>query len=273
MQFTFERLKLTIIVFSSSFFSISLSRYGRIKEIDVKRPPRPPAYAFITFEDSLDAEDAVRGRDGYKYDGFRLRCEFSKGERRNGADRRDDRRDNRREDRRDDRRRGATTVRRSDYAVIVKNLPRGCTWQDLKDHMRKAGDVIFTDVNKYGEGIVEFANRDDMDKALDKLDDSELKSLHDSSYIRLESKNKQSEERDTRGRDRSYSRSRSRDRSYSRSRSPSRSRSRDRGDRSPSRSRSNSYHEENGDNVQQVQGKEEGEKEVQNEVQPGSPVV
>jgi len=65
-----------------NIFSNDLFRYGRIKDIDLKTPARPPAFAFITFDDSRDAEDAVRGRDGYSFDGYRLRCEFAKGERR-----------------------------------------------------------------------------------------------------------------------------------------------------------------------------------------------
>ena len=31
-----------------------------------------------------DAEDAVRGRDGYSFDGQRLRCEMAKGDRGGG---------------------------------------------------------------------------------------------------------------------------------------------------------------------------------------------
>ena len=54
-------------------------RYGRIREIDLKTPARPPAFAFISFDDSRDAQDAIRGRDGYNFDGYRLRVEFSKG--------------------------------------------------------------------------------------------------------------------------------------------------------------------------------------------------
>lgn len=33
-------------------------------------------------------------------------------------------------------------------------------FQDLKDYMRRAGDVVFSDVNSStGEGVVEFSNR------------------------------------------------------------------------------------------------------------------
>lgn len=48
-------------------------KYGRIVDIDLKIPPRPPGYAFVEFEDPHDAEDAIYGRDGYDYDGHRLR--------------------------------------------------------------------------------------------------------------------------------------------------------------------------------------------------------
>ena len=38
-------------------------KYGRIRDIDLKTPSRPPAYAFVSFDDSRDADDAIRGRD------------------------------------------------------------------------------------------------------------------------------------------------------------------------------------------------------------------
>jgi len=213
------------------------SKYGRIRDIDLKTPSRPPAYAFITFDDVRDAEDAIRGRDGYEFDGERLRVEFAKGSR-----------DSLRIPARvDDRSRGrggggGGGGRRSEYRVIITGLPRSASWQDLKDHMRKAGDVIFADVDHNGDGVVEFSNREDMENAVRKLDDTEFKNPFDKSYIRVKYDRKDS-------RDRSRSRSRSRGRSRSRDRSPSasRSRSRDRGrrrkrsySRSPSRSASRS---------------------------------
>lgn len=48
-------------------------KYGRISEIDLKLPPRPPGFAFIEFEDPRDAIAAVQGRDGYDFYGSRLR--------------------------------------------------------------------------------------------------------------------------------------------------------------------------------------------------------
>ncbi|RHY25747.1 hypothetical protein DYB32_008127 [Aphanomyces invadans] len=63
-------------------------KYGRILDIDIKQPSRPPAFAFIEFDHPRDAEDAIRGRDGYEFDGQRLRVE-----RTNGGGRRSDRGD------------------------------------------------------------------------------------------------------------------------------------------------------------------------------------
>ena len=37
-------------------------RYGRIRDIDLKNPSRPPAFAFVSFDEYRAAEDAVRGR-------------------------------------------------------------------------------------------------------------------------------------------------------------------------------------------------------------------
>eukprot|EP00960_Hanusia_phi_P026846 746504-Hanusia_phi.AAC.2 len=38
------------------------NQYGRIRDIEVKTPNRPPAFAFVSFENYHDAEDAIRGR-------------------------------------------------------------------------------------------------------------------------------------------------------------------------------------------------------------------
>ncbi|OEL27064.1 Serine/arginine-rich splicing factor SR30 [Dichanthelium oligosanthes] len=54
-------------------------KYGRILDIDLKIPPRPPGYAFVEFEDPRDADDAIYGRDGYNFDGYRLRVELAHG--------------------------------------------------------------------------------------------------------------------------------------------------------------------------------------------------
>lgn len=47
-------------------------KYGKIVDIDLKIPRHPPRYCFLEYEDARDAEDAIRGRDGYDFDGHRL---------------------------------------------------------------------------------------------------------------------------------------------------------------------------------------------------------
>jgi len=100
-------------------------KYGRIVDIDLKVPPRPPAFAFIEFEDSRDAEDACRGRDGYDYDGYRLRVELAHGGSRRSRGRDDGRSHGRG-------RSEGTISRRTDYRVLVTGLPSSASWQDLK---------------------------------------------------------------------------------------------------------------------------------------------
>eukprot|EP00193_Tetraselmis_chui_P010455 CAMPEP_0177771894 /NCGR_PEP_ID=MMETSP0491_2-20121128/11886_1 /TAXON_ID=63592 /ORGANISM="Tetraselmis chuii, Strain PLY429" /LENGTH=157 /DNA_ID=CAMNT_0019289575 /DNA_START=215 /DNA_END=688 /DNA_ORIENTATION=+ len=125
-------------------------KYGRIMEIDLKLPPRPPGFAFVEFEDPRDAIAAVQGRDGYDFYGSRLRVELAKGgsssgarggggfggyggppprgaPRGGGADRGY----------------GAAPPANAEFRVLVHGLPNTASWQDLKDHMRKAGDVSF----------------------------------------------------------------------------------------------------------------------------------
>jgi hypothetical protein len=55
-------------------------------------------------------------------------------------------------------------------------LPPSGSWQDLKDHMREAGDVCYADVYKDGTGVVEFLRKEDMKYAVRKLDDSKFRS-------------------------------------------------------------------------------------------------
>jgi len=59
---------------------------------------------------------------------------------------------------------------------VVLGLPPSGSWQDLKDHMREAGDVCFADVFKDNSGVVEYLRYEDMKYAVKKLDDSRFRS-------------------------------------------------------------------------------------------------
>ncbi|KAH0766696.1 hypothetical protein KY285_002567 [Solanum tuberosum] len=154
-------------------------KYGPIVEIDLKVPPRPPGYAFVEFEDPRDADDAIRGRDGYDFDGRRLRVELAHGGRGSSS-----------YDRHSSYSSGSRCgfSRRSDYRVLVSGLPSSASWQDLKDHMRRAGDVCFSQVFRDRDGmrgIVDYTNYDDMRYAIKKLDDSLFRNQFSRAYIRV----------------------------------------------------------------------------------------
>ncbi|XP_056845884.1 serine/arginine-rich splicing factor SR34A isoform X2 [Raphanus sativus] len=202
-------------------------KYGRIVDIELKVPPRPPCYCFVEFEHPRDAEDAIDGRDGYNFDGSRLRVELAHGGRGQSSG---------------DRRGGGGyrggggggygggggsarfgVSRHSEFRVIVRGLPSSASWQDLKDHMRKAGDVCFAEVTRDSDGIygvVDYTNNDDMKYAIRKLDDTEFRNPWARGYIRVKKYESSQSRSPSRSRSRSRGRGRSPSRSVSRSRSP-----------------------------------------------------
>lgn len=64
----------------------------------------------------------------------------------------------------------------SSGGVRVPGLPQSGSWQDLKDHMREAGDVCYADVYRDGTGVVEFVRKEDMTYAVRKLDNTKFRS-------------------------------------------------------------------------------------------------
>ena len=137
-------------------------------------------------------------RDGYDYDGYKLRVEFPRGGGGSFRGARDGRgsRDGGGRHGGNGGSRG-NPARRSQHRVKVTGmnvapahhyligvlyelkftgLPPTGSWQDLKDHMREAGDVCFADVFKDGTGVCEYVRYEDMKYALKKLDDTKFKS-------------------------------------------------------------------------------------------------
>merc|ERR1712156_1403264 len=60
----------------------AFAKYGPLRNVWVAR--NPPGFAFVEFEDARDAEDSVRGLDGTRVCGQRVRVEMSSGQSRNG---------------------------------------------------------------------------------------------------------------------------------------------------------------------------------------------
>ncbi|PIK41431.1 putative serine/arginine-rich splicing factor 1B-like isoform X3 [Apostichopus japonicus] len=160
--------------------------YGNISHIELKRNQHSAGtpFAFVEFENKRDAEDAKFGRNGFDYDGYNLRVESPKGSARGGYH---DRGGGGRSSFGGGEGRGGgggggggrpkgPPPRRSDYRCLVTGLPPTGSWQDLKDHMREAGDVCYTDVYNDGTGVVEFVRMQDMEYAIRNLDHSQFKS-------------------------------------------------------------------------------------------------
>lgn len=201
-----------------------LKSIGKIRDIDFKE-----GYAYAVYKDYRDADKAVQELNGKDFMGQSILVERAK-DIRNGV--------------------GGYTVAggytarvrqpkpppvRTNHRIRVENLPARAKWSELKEFMSVAGDVTFADTHRRrpGEGLVEFASKEDMLKALETLDRQEF----------LGKKIKLVEETPRSNRDRSQSRSRSRSVSSSRNRkrhssSPSLSNSKRR--RSPSHDRSKS---------------------------------
>ncbi|KAG7476708.1 hypothetical protein MATL_G00085760 [Megalops atlanticus] len=150
-------------------------KYGKIRDIELKNNRGTIPFAFVRSEDPRDAEDAVYGRNGYGFGDCKLRVEYPRSSSKftgpmGGGPRG----------------RFGPPTRRSEFRVIVTGLPPTGSWQDLKDHMREAGDVCFADVQRDGEGVVEFLRREDMEYALRRLDGTEFRSHQgETSYIRV----------------------------------------------------------------------------------------
>ncbi|KAK3261270.1 hypothetical protein CYMTET_29818 [Cymbomonas tetramitiformis] len=132
-------------------------RYGPIRKLEMKL-----GYAFIDYEDVRDADDAVEKLDGYSFMGTRLTVEISKGPRVHGVSS------------------GPPPNRSGGFRAICENVPPSSSWQDMKDFARKSGNVTYADVwtdSASGKkmGVIEFATKSEMWRAIKELDRRVLK--------------------------------------------------------------------------------------------------
>ncbi|KAM4690946.1 serine/arginine-rich splicing factor 5-like isoform 2-T2 [Rhinophrynus dorsalis] len=199
--------------------------FGRIREINLKN-----GFGFVEFEDHRDADDAVYELNGKELCSERVTIELARNRRGRGGmmgggggggGGRYPMRFGYRQSNSGGPRYGPPV--RTEHRIIVENLSSRVSWQDLKDFMRKAGEVTYVDAHRTNrnEGVVEFASYSDMKSAMDKLDGVELSGRK----IKLVEDRKKHR---SRSRSRSYSRSRSKSKSRASSRSASRSRSQSR---------------------------------------------
>eukprot|EP01029_Cantina_marsupialis_P006318 TRINITY_DN1692_c0_g1_i3.p1 TRINITY_DN1692_c0_g1~~TRINITY_DN1692_c0_g1_i3.p1 ORF type:complete len:293 (-),score=42.54 TRINITY_DN1692_c0_g1_i3:328-1206(-) len=197
--------------------------FGSVLTVEVKRPAKPPAFAFVEMAEGSNAKDTIASLDGTDFQGSMLRVELSKASLPNNGF---------------NRTRSRGGPRPGNYRLIVEGLPSECSWQDLKDHFRVAGDVAFTDMIGRGVGVVDYDYIDEMERAIDKLDRSRIYGRKIDVYelrSRSSSRSSRSSSRGSSVRSRSHSRSH---RHRSHSHRPRRSHSRRPSRRTRSRSRS-----------------------------------
>ncbi|SOV06229.1 related to pre-mrna splicing factor srp55 [Ustilago sp. UG-2017a] len=159
--------------------------YGRLYDVRIMG-----TFGFVEFEHPRDAEDAVKDFDGKNFMGERIVVQHAKqSERRRpepagyGSDPYDRRGGG--GGREPPSRYGSSVapprreprLRRGQFRCIVSNLPPNTSWQDLKDIGREHGSVSFADVDaaRPDEGVIEYDNRDDYERALDKIEGTELR--------------------------------------------------------------------------------------------------
>uniref|UniRef100_A0A8D3B4Z4 RRM domain-containing protein n=1 Tax=Scophthalmus maximus TaxID=52904 RepID=A0A8D3B4Z4_SCOMX len=228
-------------------------------------------YGFVEFEDMRDADDAVYELNGKELCGERVVIEHARGPRRDGHGGSHGGRSSGYSSWNRPTRDKYGPPMRTEHRLIVENLSSKCSWQDLKDFMRQAGEVTYADAHKgrANEGVIEFRSRSDLKRAIEKLDGTDVngrkirlvedKSRRKRSYSgsrsrsrsRRRSRSRKSRSSHSRSRSRSRSQSRSKRRSHSRSgrkshstskrkashsKSPEKSRSRTRKSHSPSKS-------------------------------------
>jgi len=136
--------------------------YGRIVDVRVMT-----GFGFVEFESPKDAEDALHNFNGKSFMGNNIVVEFAKESR--------PRRDAYEE--RGPPRSAPRTRRTAGVRLIVSDISRDTSWQDLKDFGRESGNVSFADIDRDfpGQGILEYLFRDDADRAVRELDGKELR--------------------------------------------------------------------------------------------------
>ena len=106
----------------------AFQKYGPVKNVWVAR--KPPGFAFVEMEDTRDAEDAIRGLDGTRICGSRVKVEMSNGGKgsggggRGGGGRDRSRSRDRGRDRRRSRSRSKSPARKSRRSPSYRSMSR-----------------------------------------------------------------------------------------------------------------------------------------------------
>lgn len=149
-------------------------RHGRITDIDINSSDISQSSAFIKYANPLDADVAIKYRNGDILNGRPLTCSLVKN---NGKPNYSSPISEST---------SVPIVKNKCYAVSVSHLPKGCTVTDLKLFMYKSGPTLRIGIDKNGKGLVEFSSKKDRDNAIKSLNACLLKTNQQTSYVLLE---------------------------------------------------------------------------------------
>mmetsp|Transcript_24988 Transcript_24988/g.64469 ORF Transcript_24988/g.64469 Transcript_24988/m.64469 type:complete len:220 (-) Transcript_24988:507-1166(-) len=143
-------------------------KFGDIRTLDLKIPGKPPAFAFLEFEDWRDAERAMGALDGYDFFGSRIVVHVSFGTRSFNQPPPSKCREmgTAKDFPRELPPLPIDTSRRTYHRALVSNLPHGAAWQDLKDHV--------VPVHSGCLGLTDYATAEQLDTAVRMLNGSEF---------------------------------------------------------------------------------------------------
>jgi arginine/serine-rich splicing factor 4/5/6 len=136
------------------------SKYGKIDRIVMKN-----GFSFVEYENQEDALEAVKNLNGIEIDGNKIRVDSS---RRGGGDRPS------RDGPQDSSKRISPPTQ---YRVLIEGLAPGTAWQDIKDNLRKVGDVVYVDVYNQTDApfaVAEFRTEEELKKAIQTIDNTEI---------------------------------------------------------------------------------------------------
>jgi len=124
------------------------SPYGQIRAVALKQQAGMH-FAFVEFEDSRDAQAAIKARNGFNLKGCILRVEMPRAAAANLGKPR------------------ATTVKR----LLIHGLPDNVTWQELKESLKQSSaPVIFSDTKADGTSVVEVSAQRDVENIVHTFD-------------------------------------------------------------------------------------------------------
>eukprot|EP00929_Paragymnodinium_shiwhaense_P012227 TRINITY_DN11901_c0_g1_i1.p1 TRINITY_DN11901_c0_g1~~TRINITY_DN11901_c0_g1_i1.p1 ORF type:complete len:371 (-),score=56.00 TRINITY_DN11901_c0_g1_i1:156-1187(-) len=162
-----------------------LRKYGRLLEIRLRSSSKDQ-FAFVTFADKRDGEDAVRDLDQTRFLSSGSSVQMRKSE--TGRPVKDmERYDHRRDDDRDRNRersrgrdppKGKTT---DGYRIKLVGLPKDMDWKELKDMSRTFGDSVkFANVFRESDqtsGVIEYESKRDAERALRQYDNRRIEGV------------------------------------------------------------------------------------------------